>query len=208
MSLVGRPRNQRRGTRSADPSPSRSPSPPPPHHAGHHPGHHQAQYQGQGQGQHQGQGQGQGQSPGQGQAQGQSQYQSQVQSQGPYSKNPHLPGQLRSAADLPPISEPSSRQMQSRLRSRSVHGGEIFTPRRGSTGVISSGQSAHGGISSGQSTSVQSGDVFTSDAFGWSDLRSPNQDLRSPSTQSVQSTQSSGGVGRAGRGVVVAEGCG
>ena len=201
MSRVGRPRNLRRGTRSADPSPSRSPSPPPPHHAGQYPGHHQAQYQGQGQGQYQGQGQGQyqgqgqgqGQSQGQGQAQAQSQYQSQVQSQGPYSKNPHLPGQLRSAADLPPISEPSSRQMQSRLRSRSVHGGEIFTPRRGSTGVISSGQSAHGGISSGQSASVHPGDVFTSDAFGWSDLRSP-------STQSVQSTQSSGGVGRAGRG--------
>ena len=188
---MGRPRNLRRGTRSADPSPSRSPSPPPPHHPGHHPG----QYQGQGQGQvqYQGQGQGQGQSQGQGQAQGQSQYQSQVQSQGPYSKNPHLPGQLRSAADLPPISEPSSRQMQSRLRSRSVHGGEIFTPRRGSTGMISSGQSPHGGLSSGQSASVAAGDVFTSDAFGWSDQRSP-------STQSVQSTQSSGGVGRAGRG--------
>jgi hypothetical protein len=96
--------------------------------------------------------------------------------------------------------------MQSRTRSRSVHGGEIFTPRRGSSGMLSSGQSergllssgqsergllssgqsARGGVSSGQSARVHGGDVFTSDGFGGSGQRSP-------------STQSSGGVGRAGR---------
>ena len=79
--------------------------------------------------------------------------------------------------------------MQSRTRSRSVHGGEIFTLRRGSSGLLSSGQSERGGVRSGQSARVHGGDVFTSDGFGGSDQRSP----------STQSTQSSGGVGRAGR---------